>query len=271
MIKKYCLQALELTKYIIEKYWQGEQWPLIQYISPDILWIGSTNSEYIHGSEEMIARLKKNKAAMPPVFLDEQEYEIVDNQAASCLIVGRYRAFTKQESGMLLSEKQRITFYWVKVSENGKEFLKIKHIHLSNVLKMQDEEEFFPTKFGKENYDMMRNLMAERSLGEVITVKDTDKVVRIINYSQIMYIEADRNYINISISKKNNKIRTRMNLSAVSKLLPTYFVELGRSSIVNKYYVREMKDREINMVDGKVFHIPRQSMVVIRNKINEDI
>lgn len=267
MIKKYCNLLLQLTQYILEEYWQNNQKPLIEHMHKDILWIGSTNSEYLHGKDQMIKRIEENKQEMPPVFLDEQEYEVVDNDTKLCLVVGRYRAYTKPESGLLLSEKQRVTFLWVKIKSEGKDLFFIKHIHLSNILKMQGEDERFPTRAGKENYEKMQKLLAERSLGEVISVKDTNKVTRVINYSDIMYMKTDHNYMEIYMSGESMPIRIRGNLSIFAKKLPEYFIELGRSAIVNRNFVIAMDERIITMINRTKFQVPLKNVKQIRKKL----
>ena len=181
MIKKYCKKAMELTQYILEQYWQRNLEPLLSHIDDDILWIGSMDEEYLHGKQAMMKRIKENNNEMPLVYLDNQEYEIVQNTGRCCVVVGRYRAFTKPESGMLLSEKQRVTFVWEKDKTEDTEKLLIKHIHLSNILHIQDEDERFPTKAGKENYEYVMKIMAERSQNAVITVKDENHASRVIN------------------------------------------------------------------------------------------
>lgn len=63
-----------------------------------------------------------------------------------------------------------MTFVWEKDKIKDNERLLIKHIHLSNILHIQDEDERFPTKAGKENYEYVMKIMAERSRNAVITV-----------------------------------------------------------------------------------------------------
>ena len=142
MIKKYRLETVYLTQYILEQYWQGNLMPLVSHMHNDILWIGSMDEEYVHGKEDMIKRVKENNNEMPLVYLDNQEYEVVQNEGNTCIVVGRYRAYTKPDSGLLLSEKQRITFVWNKVSIDGEEKLLIKHIHLMFFISSRRRKDF---------------------------------------------------------------------------------------------------------------------------------
>lgn len=267
MIKKYRLEAVALTQYILEQYWQGNLMPLVSHMHEDILWIGSMDEEYVHGKEDMIKRIKENNSEMPLVYLDNQEYEIVQNEGNTCVVAGRYRAYTKPESGMLLSEKQRVTFVWNKEKADDEEKLWIKHIHLSNVLHIQSEEERFPTRAGRENYEYVQRIMAERSADEVITVKDENLAKRVINYSDIMYIISDRNYIILYLANNQGKIRVRANLSAFVEKLPDGFVSVSRSYCVNCRYIKTLKKQELTMTDGEKFSVPAVSIKKILNKM----
>lgn len=269
MIKKYCKKAMELTQYILEQYWQRNLEPLLSHIDDDILWIGSMDEEYLHGKQAMMKRIKENNNEMPLVYLDNQEYEIVQNTGRCCVVVGRYRAFTKPESGMLLSEKQRVTFVWEKYKTEDIEKLLIKHIHLSNILHIQDEDERFPTKAGKENYEYVMKIMAERSQNAVITVKDENHASRVINYSDIMYIISDHNYIVIHLANELGTIKVRGNLSTFSEKLTDSFIQSGRSLCFNKNYVKILKGRNLEMIDGRQFGIPATAVKKVREKMNK--
>lgn len=270
MIRKYSIQVLELTQKILEQYWQGNQTLFREHMHRDILWIGSMKEEYIYGAKDMLKRLDENHEEMPPVFLDEQEYEIVQNERNTCVVAGRYRAYTKPESGLLLSEYQRVTFVWEKSVEDKKDCLRIKHIHLSNTLHIQSEDERFPTKAGRESYEYLQRIMAERSMGDVITVKDDGQVTRVINYSDIMYVESDRNY-NLIHMKDNNIIRTRGRFSDIVEILPDTFVSLNRSICVNRSYVKGLEKQTLQMIDGTTFKIAVNACPRIRKEINTNI
>lgn len=269
VIKKYCKKAMKLTQYILEQYWQRDLEPLLSHIDDDILWIGSMDEEYLHGKQAMMKRIKENNNEMPLVYLDNQEYEIVQNTGRCCVVVGRYRAFTKPESGMLLSEKQRVTFVWEKDKTEDTEQLLIKHIHLSNILHIQDEDERFPTKAGKENYEYVMKIMAERSQNAVITVKDENHASRVINYSDIMYIISDHNYIVIHLANELGTIKVRGNLSTFSEKLTDSFIQSGRSLCFNKNYVKILKGRNLEMIDGRQFGIPATAVKKVREKMNK--
>ncbi len=265
MIRKYATQAVELTQHIMEEYWQKNPEPLIEHLHENVLWIGSMNEEYLHGKDIMVHRIKENINAMPLVYLDNQEFEVVQRSGLSCVVVGRYRAYTQPESGLLLSEKQRVTFVWEKAPTGQKPELQIRHIHLSNVLHIQEEDERFPTKAGKENYEYMMQVVTERSQGAVVAVKDVRGLSRIVNYSDIMYLISDKNYIHLYMSHNNEDIKVRSNLSTFSEKLPKGFFQASRSFTVNKSYIESFDGRILTMIDGKKLRVP----VIIVRRLRE--
>lgn len=268
MKKRNRTQVLYLTQHILEEYWQSNLTPLKEHIHKDILWIGSMDEEYIHGEEAMLKRLNENKNAMPLVFLDQQEYGIVHNEGNTCVVAGRYRAFTKPESGILLSEKQRVTFVWEKVKIGDQEEMQIKHLHLSNILHIQSEDERFPTQAGKENYEYLKRIMAERSRDEVISVKDGNGVSRILNYSDIMYLKADGNYVHIILANGQENLRIRGTLSTLMAKLPEEgFIKVSRSLGINRSYVKSVYGNKLIMMDKEVFQIPATVCVSVKKAI----
>ncbi len=262
-------KVLELTCKIVNEYWGGNEKLLLTYMHPHILWIGSTNSEYIHGAEEMKKRLQKNKSEMPKVYLDEQEYEVVYSGAQCCLVVGRYRAFTKPESGVLLSERQRFSFFWAKDKSLSSDKIYIKHIHLSNVLKTQGEDECFPIREGKKNYHHMKKIITDQIMEKIVTDKDSSQTMEVFNFSNVAYLKADRNYTEFYANGQVRVARVRGNISKVTSELPEYFLQVSRSVLVNRNYVKGMKGKEIVMLDDMLIPVPSTRCAVIRDTLNQ--
>jgi two-component system LytT family response regulator len=83
----------------------------------------------------------------------------------------------------------------------------------------------------------------------------------LINYSDIIYIEADWNYSRVYVSKKKCETIT-INLGAMEKILPSnQFARISRSFIINLQYLKRVKrlSRQCTLLkdeDEYKFHIP---------------
>lgn len=263
MVKKLAQQAMDLTRKILESYWAGNMELLAEHMHPDILWIGSMDSEYIRGAEEMRKRLEENQQAMPPCHLEQQEYEVASNVGGTCVVAGRYTGYTDPGAEIMLSEKQRVTFVWV----HEKEKLWIRHIHLSNTLHIQEEDERFPTKAGEDTYRYLQRVLADRDGGEQLRIKDCMGVMRILDYSDICFIRADHNYCLVRSMGYEEEIRVRKNISGFAKELPEKFVMVSRSCCVNMDYAQSLDGRSLRLLEGTEISIPEKRLADIKKLV----
>ncbi|PRY88551.1 LytR/AlgR family response regulator transcription factor [Mongoliibacter ruber] len=70
-----------------------------------------------------------------------------------------------------------------------------------------------------------------------------------INFDELLYCEANGNYVNFHLSDK--KILSRMTLSETEELLPSYFVKTHRSYIVNSKEIRKIEKHQVS-TGGKI-------------------
>lgn len=243
-------EALELTSYLLCQYWHLNPELFISHLHKNVLWIGSMDSEYIHGAENVKTRIYENRDAMVDVYLKDEEYEIIYSDSISCLIVGRYTAYTKPETGQILSEKQRVTFEWV--LENKE--LKIIHLHLSNILHIQQEKEKFPTIAGKTTYEYVKMILRRQNGFSRICVKDVNGIQIFITEYDIIYIESDGNYINIHCIDKI--IRCHMTLKKMMDLLSENFISIGRKFIINSENIIEISNSTIKLLNDNEVQVP---------------
>lgn len=69
-----------------------------------------------------------------------------------------------------------------------------------------------------------------------------------INFEDLLYCEANGNYVNFHLTDK--KILSRMTLSETEKCLPSYFVKTHRSYIVNSKEINKIEKHQVS-VGGK--------------------
>lgn len=254
MLKSDVERALELSRRCIEEYWQGNADFVIEHLHPQVFWIGSMDNEYLHGAEKIKERFYLNKAQSPQVYLDEEEFRVVAREGNQCVVVGRWRAYTLPESGYVLSEKQRVTFVWVKAQQ----LLQIMHIHLSNTLHIQDEGEYFPIKAGKESYAYLKKLLHAADEEQSLIKKDIDGVMRVIKFKELLYLLADANYV--ELKTVNGQFRIRSTMGALEKLLPKFFYKLRRGVIINKNFVQQEIDGLVVLEDGAGFRVSEKRL-----------
>lgn len=116
------------------------------------------------------------------------------------------------------------------------------------------------------------NTIESRSGPEKIVVHVKDNV-KLLNVSQIMYIEADDSYCNITMIS-GDKYTTAKFLKDFEDFLKdnTSFVRIHKSCMVNILHIKHYTKREpcmITMEDGKVFEVARRKKQEILAKLKK--
>lgn len=225
MLLQQQVETIKLTQYIMEQFWQKNYEPLIEHANDNILWIGPLEDEYVYGKKAMVDKIMEKNDERPLVYLDDQEYEGLRSEGNISVVVGKYRAYTKLESGVISSEKQRVTFMWERVKKDDEVQLLITHIHISNIFHTKDDDKLFSSKDGRENYEYIQKIIAEHSQDETITIRDHSGVRYTVNYSDIMYVVAEDNFATVYIWKKDEVLRVRSRLVGFVKDFPDYFIK----------------------------------------------
>jgi hypothetical protein len=263
MLLQQQVETIKLTQYIMEQFWQKNYEPLIEHANDNILWIGPLEDEYVYGKKAMVDKIMEKNDERPLVYLDDQEYEGLRSEGNISVVVGKYRAYTKLESGVISSEKQRVTFMWERVKKDDEVQLLITHIHISNIFHTKDDDKLFSSKDGRENYEYIQKIIAEHSQDETITIRDHSGVRYTVNYSDIMYVVAEDNFATVYIWKKDEVLRVRSRLVGFVKDFPD--IKPGRKYCINKNYVKYFKSRKLIMADGREFAIPRSFVTPFKN------
>lgn len=75
-----------------------------------------------------------------------------------------------------------------------------------------------------------------------IFVKTSDGQVR-IDFTDLLYCESQGNYVTFQV--ENQKVISRMTLAETEKLLPSYFIRIHRSFLVNKHQVGKIERHQL--------------------------
>lgn len=254
-------RALQLTEYVLQQFWMRNTKEVLKYFHEHIMWIGSMKSEYVFGKEAVKARIQEVTTNVPQVYMTNQQYSIVHTDANTCTVAGMYVAFTNPFSGQILSETQRVTFIWIVVKGE----LKIIHLHLSNTLHIQDEDENFPTRAGKETYEYLQKIIDKQSSSNNLVFRDTQKVEHVIARLDIRYLEAEKEYTLIHCTNKS--IRVTGTITKILKTLPEEFVQIHRSYVININHIKCINNCTVTLEDETVLHIPVKRFKEVRDSI----
>lgn len=131
----------------------------ISTFSDDIIWLGAGEKQKAEGKEAVSQHFLEGRGDLSPCNMSEEEYEVSKLGKDYYLCEGQSKLESMEGTKIYLKVCQRITFIFHRV--DGK--LQIVHIHNSVPFAAINEDELFPARAAKEDYEKMQNILMERN------------------------------------------------------------------------------------------------------------
>lgn len=145
-------EALSFVSDTVRRFYAGtgiEQ--VVERFSDDLSWIGAGEVEFSTSAEEIVSYLTKRAPLAPPCEVFDEEFYLVNVTECSCTVIGRYNVRTREDSQLVIEERQRCSYELV---DAGGE-LKIRHVHASNPYRAMRDERYFPFEAGRQTYEYL--------------------------------------------------------------------------------------------------------------------
>lgn len=118
---------------------------------------------------------------------------------------------------------------------------------------------FIRKRFLKEEFQRLINKYYRFMDRTSIVIKYKNEIFNII-VNDIVFIEVFRN--TSYIHTKNNTYKCNLSLQKVeSEINKDYFYRINRYTILNLNYVKDIKGKNVHLINGRAFHIPRGKLV----------
>ena len=156
------LKAPQLTAEIMRAhYCDHDIDKVISSFHETLTWIGAGEEQISYDHEAIKAFFLRTYAenTVPDCIITDEDYRLVSWDEHSCLVAGRCWIATKPETGYVIRAHQRVTFSYKLVDGE----LKTTLIHISNPYMDMREGEDFPKQIGKQSYEYLQRLLAEKT------------------------------------------------------------------------------------------------------------
>lgn len=258
-------KALYLSSEIIRQFCRGNNGPLFRHIHEDVLWIGSFGGEVLKGRSAVRAYMKKKSREMPPLFLENEQFDLCGSDASSCTVAGTMIAHTMPDSGTIFAENLRITVVWQQTGQK----LSIIHIHDSGRLRTIRESRL-PVRTGALTHSYIEKAIEETRSSRTFILSSSDAREYRLTQEQICAVYADRNYTVISFSDvEQPTIRIRETFGNTLRKLPFACLVISRSIAVNPDNVDMIGPEEIHLKNGERIRITSRKHAEIRRQFEE--
>ena len=256
MIKAKIKECIRLTEAILtEHFCEGvRQDTLTKHMDEKCLWIGSIDSEYTKGKDEILYSLHKEAGKLPTFILTSKKFECANHDRKMAVITGRYIGHTEENNKEISRDMQRVTFVW----KEKEGFLWLVHFHISNPMNNVEKNEGFPHALGVFTKEYINSLLLEGK-NKYIIVKDEKNAYQRLPVSKIIYIE----YFDMRclIHLLDNDVLVKASLSELEFQIKgvgcQIIIRVQKKFAVNKFFVSSIKRYEIEVTNGHTIPVSR--------------
>lgn len=257
--KKQFTETIQLSTRLIEQFYQRKLDAILPLLHPDVVWIGAADRQYYRGYDAVTEQLRRISAA-PHCEIRDVSFDLTVLDTKTCAVTGQYLVETSPDSGEILAAVQRVTFIWKK-TEDGFQLI---HMHVSNPLEFQRTDETFPHHAGIRTYEYLQRLLKkQRPRVKPLMLCGKNSETFFIRPEDIIYVEAVN--INCILHCTSRSPLVCLPMAHLTELLPTYFVRIHRSYIVNPHRITEIRRCYVMLENGDRLPIPEKKYKEIKN------
>lgn len=249
----------DLTAKIMREHYERNLDFVLSYMAEDIMWIGPLESQFISGRDKVKEFLTPEQEI--PVSVSEIEFQLVSSCDTLCVVAGKLRACTRQNTGLILDVDQRYTFCWRKVEGRSV----IVHIHGSNPWEFVSPEERFPLRAGTSANRILKQMVNRHNRKFAFSDVAWHKIF--LEQDSIIYIESAR--MNSMIYYTGGTLETSQNISQVEHMMPTEFMRVHRCFLINIHHVKSIKRYVIEMDNKTEIPIPEKKYKEVRKRLED--
>lgn len=255
--------AVGYTEYMIREYYHLNTKPFFSALDADVMWIGPGNL-FVFG-EAAVKSYFKDGFVMPCIELEDTEFCPLQAGQDSCIVIGRYTAYSAGDAEKIAAANQRLTVHYRQTGKN--KLVKATHIHVSNEWSELVEDEVFPVKVSMQTYRYVQNLVAKSG------IKKYHKKIELRNDAILQYIDPDMVVYAEAIGKHTvvhfmDKIMTiKQMIGDIAPLFPESFCRPHRGYLINCGCISSVERYTITMVTGMAIPIPEKRYSEVRDEI----
>lgn len=232
---------------------------VMEWMADDVMWIGPVHGQYAYGKDAIRRILKAEQNVVCDIA--DSFYEVIYGDENTCVTAGRLNPRTAEDSGLLLSVIQRVTFVFA--LRKGRPM--VVHIHVSNDWDGVEADETFPYRAGRETFLYLQSKIAQDGDIKKLAVRDALHHWHCIAESEILYISAD--HMQSVIHTLHSSITVPYKMSEYTEKLSGHFIRIHRSYIVNPDYVIGIKRFSVHLYNGAKLPIPQKKYTRIKHQL----
>lgn len=253
---------IKLTTDIIQKYYNNEVQPFLDYMDENVMWYGPAKGQFLIGRDTAVKAWDKENN--PLTFtIGSIKIDHVTSHPAFCEIMASYTVITHYPSGADILVEQISHFTWCerKVDGYSEKQPRMLVIHISNQHSQHKEDTIYPVHFDKI---IANNEIPAVHTSERIYFHGLDHSDYYLMADSIFWIESSDSGRHSILHTFDDNIRVNTTISQITCEHPDLFLRCHRCYLVNPEYITQISRFKVTMADKAELPIPEKKYTAFK-------
>lgn len=217
---------ITLSRLFLDQLYTGTPASVLPWLHQDIIWTDTAAAQYFYGYYQVLCYLSRSPGP-DKSEVRHLQYHIRALENGTALITGKYKTIQKKADRFGVCQSYQISLLWVACADSPR----LMHLHISST-SPQTSSAGFISFHGKraETYHLLPE--------------------------EILYVEAEN--INCTVHTTSTPLAVRQSIGQVELLLPTQFLRIHRSFIINRHYVSRVYRYAVELSNHVVVPVPEK-------------
>lgn len=215
----------------------------LEYLDEGFVFVADYNSLYLHGISEFLNYIKEERE-LPPVNIEQEEYEVISHERHLWVICGRY-IVSIDTGGRKIASKHHFTFTWKQIDHD----LRLLHAMACHAKDFPSAAaaEVSPTEMPMQAkiFDVVPQEPVQSAIQKKVSIRDISGKIRYLYADEIIYVQADNKVCHIYTAAEHFSSRITLNSLEIPGM-----ISIHKSYRVNKQYIKEIQRYQATLSNG---------------------
>lgn len=255
-----------LTIELIQRYYNNDIQPFLDYMDEDILWYGPAKGQFLKGHDAAV-KAWGNENNTLTFTLGDIKLDHITSHPSYIETIASYSVTTHYPSGISIHVDQISHFTWCERKIDGYEEKQPRMLvsHVSNLYKQHKEDSIYPVHYEQ----VFSNNMGTVTSSEHLSFHGLNHSDYYLMSDYINWIESTDNGRHSIIHTNDEAIHVNTSITRISEEYPDIFLRCHRCFLVNPRHVTHISRFKVVLSDKKELPIPEKKYTAFKKAVND--
>ena len=261
-------KIVKLTNIIIQRYYQNDTKPFIDYVDERVLWYGPATGQFLSG-KKAIMEAWANESNTLTFSLGNLRLDYISSHDSYCEVMASFPVTTNYPNGEMIKMDQIIHITWCerKIKDTNDKQPRMLVIHISDLYQKHTLDNIYPVHFNQ----VYRGYMPVSESGRRIYFQGKDSFALYLLPDTILWVESTNNGRSSIIHTNNAEYHVKATTVELEREHPDFLIRCHRCHLVNPKHIVCIKRFNVTLSDGKEIPIPEKKYTAFKKTVHDHV